>query len=835
MKRKIPVLSVLIILFLSQLGSQNIATQFAEEKNDLSSMEYFELFNHAFNFTEDELALLDQNGFFVLNRLGTDDILDAYKYYWEEDLPIFITTDTMLQLWHLVFDNILEQSEEYLFFPLLETFCREMLQTFTNQIVVMENDSAVQDALVYLSVGAKLANSSVNIPQSIEEITNQILDAIYDEITIFDAVENRFLSKATQRFIDDFSQYKPRGHYTRSDNLMRYFRLFKWFSRIPFFFDVNPANHIMNRSPEEMIRSAVYLVWNMKQAHISLTDLGINANGMEVWNSFKEFLDPLVGETYMVTPAVLDEITRNVINNDAWYPDDVTEADIESIQNQVLDDNTIPAPKDPFIIDALIPNVITSPKAMLLFGERLTLDTYALNHLVYPYVPQKFLPNGLDFATTVLESDRASSLLPNKDYMNYLDMINQTQEELQNWPIDEKQTLSWKWLEALKHLTPLQPGFNENAVPVTPEFMKTGAWRDEKLTTVLGSWAQLKHDTILYAKQGIGVAVCSTPEGYVEPYPEFYNALSELSESFKNSLMQLESIGFTFDSIEPNWMGFNSDDFIYPEILNNFTAIAKNLERIAFHELQGLELTDEEKGFIRDTYSENRIGSGSDKIVIGWLGKLLGLLTSDFQILSPNPNTRSSLVADIFTSIPEKKILEVATGYLEHLVVILPSWNGTDILAVGPVFSYYEFITPMSNRLTDEDWRGILNTRVNENIIENYPYAIFPRGFWAQSYMTSTEMTTSIIYDEDEKFNAPQWFLNGSAMVVNSSYPAEIFIPASPITYSSGSYTSTITTEINLSTSVPGLTGVFLFLTITTLIVVIRLRQKFADYSRKVE
>ncbi|MHA1966986.1 MAG: DUF3160 domain-containing protein, partial [Candidatus Hodarchaeales archaeon] len=200
----------------------------------------------------------------------------------------------------------------------------------------------------------------------------------------------------------------------------------------------------------------------------------------------------------------------------------------------------------------------------------------------------------------------------------------------------------------------------------------------------------------------------------------------------------------------------------------------------------------------------------------------------------PNPNTPPSLVADIFTSIPEKKILEVATGYLEHLVVILPSWNGTDILAVGPVFSYYEFITPMSNRLTDEDWRGILNTRVNESIIQNYPYEIFPRGFWAQSYMTSTEMTTSIIYDEDETFNAPQWFLTGSVKAVNSSYPAELFFPASSVTYSSGSYTSTSDSP-KPSTSVPGFTSIFLIMTITTLIVVIRLRPKLANYRRKIE
>ncbi len=34
-----------------------------------------------------------------------------------------------------------------------------------------------------------------------------------------------------------------------------------------------------------------------------------------------------------------------------------------------------------------------------------------------------------------------------------------------------------------------------------PRFMQSLAWQDKQMNTVLGSWAELKHDTILYAKQ----------------------------------------------------------------------------------------------------------------------------------------------------------------------------------------------------------------------------------------------------------------------------------------------------------------------------------------------
>lgn len=799
------------ILPLNILGGRSIADE------DITSFNYFDLVNNAFNLTSAELTLLETNQFIVLNRLGTDDILDAYRYYWEQDLPIIITTDTMLQTWHLIFDHALERVEEIIFFPIMQALALEMKERFIEQITVDTDDVPVNDILVYLSVAAKLADSTVIIPSSVADPVNAILDAIYNEITIFEAIE-QFQTRETQRFIDDFSMYRPRGHYTKSTNLETYFRLFKWFSRIPFFMDTYPGVFYLQRSPEQMIRASAYLLYSMKNSYITINDLEIvGATGLEIWQGIKHFIDVMVGETYTVTPIMMDNIIKTVMGNNFWHPDEIQERDIQSIQNQVLGDSSIPAPKDAFIIDALVPLefwppelrvTVTSCKSLLLFGERLTLDTYAGNHLVYPFVkgpwidaPDKYFPNGLEFAATIFQSERANNFLSTINHSQYQSQLLNIRKEIEAWPSEEKQTLSWKWMEALKFLTPSQPGFNESKIPVIPEFMKTEAWLDEKLTSVLGSWAQLKHDTILYGKQGLTLAVCSTPEGYVEPYPRFYNALGQLTQLFLTAITQLELIGFNsdielFNSIISGGISINN-------ILSNFTTVLTKLESIAYHELQGKSLSEEEKAFIKATYSRATCGSMHGQCEGGWLGELLTLLKFEYSIVSDQPNSRASLIADIHTDVNTEKILEVATGFMEHLIAILPGWNGTNILAVGPVFSYYEFIIPMEYRMTDDDWRSILFTSQDESLSQYYDFSIIPRGFWAQSYMHSTEMTTSVIYEEAsaEMLQLPEWFVTEST-TLDSGYPAELYIPPGRIQITSNpspSHEETVSSDTTIS------------------------------------
>ena len=181
-------------------------------------------------------------------------------------------------------------------------------------------------------------------------------------------------------------------------------------------------------------------------------------------------------------------------------------------------------------------------------------------------------------------------------------------------------------------------------------------------------------------------------------------------------------------------------------------------------------LTTEQKDFIKRPYF-----LGDYYIQLGWLSDLINQLSpstwSDKGFV-PTPNTRSSVIADIHTDPNTKRILEVGTGYMEHIIVKLKGWNGTEILAVGPVFSYYEFILPMDLRMTDDLWRGILITSQNETLRNDQDLNAFGRGFWAQSYMVSREMTTSTIYWEVDNISPPEWFKDialdceGTAMAV---------------------------------------------------------------------
>ncbi|PIZ25544.1 MAG: hypothetical protein COY47_05340, partial [Chloroflexi bacterium CG_4_10_14_0_8_um_filter_57_5] len=65
-------------------------------------------------------------------------------------------------------------------------------------------------------------------------------------------------------------------------------------------------------------------------------------------------------------------------------------------------------------------------------------------------------------------------------------------------------------------------------------------WARKDLQTALSSWTELKHDTILYAKQVMaelgGGGAEQPPHGYVEPNPEAYARLLALAQMTENGL-----------------------------------------------------------------------------------------------------------------------------------------------------------------------------------------------------------------------------------------------------------------------------------------------------------
>jgi hypothetical protein len=94
------------------------------------------------------------------------------------------------------------------------------------------------------------------------------------------------------------------------------------------------------------------------------------------------------------------------------------------------------------------------------------------------------------------------------------------------------------WLSALRELSA------PTTDSIYPEAMRTRAWAMKTVNTQMASWTQLRHDTILYAKQSYtGGGACFYPDGFVEPLPRFWAGLRKMAERATELLGRLGTTG----------------------------------------------------------------------------------------------------------------------------------------------------------------------------------------------------------------------------------------------------------------------------------------------------
>jgi len=293
------------------------------------------------------------------------------------------------------------------------------------------------------------------------------------------------------------------------------------------------------------------------------------------------------------------------------------------------------------------------------------------------------LPKGLDIPAA-FGSEIAYNLLKNMgetSYGGYENNMAKLQAHIAGLPDTTwNENLYWMWMNTLKTLT-IDRG------KTYPEFMRTYAWALKDLQTFLSSWTELKHDTILYAKQAyaeLGGGPADIKEwddkGYVEPNSELYAKLAKLLDKTQTVLSEKKMIS-----------GTTSDN------LGKMKTLVESLKTISDKELAGTALTAEEYELIR---------SYGGQLEHFWLEvNKEGLEKSKDDVnnyLSDNP---AALVSDVATD-PNGQVLQVATGNVNEIYVLV-NVDGKDKIAKGSVFSYYEFAWPMDDRLTDEKWRKL--------------------------------------------------------------------------------------------------------------------------------
>jgi hypothetical protein len=229
-----------------------------------------------------------------------------------------------------------------------------------------------------------------------------------------------------------------------------------------------------------------------------------------------------------------------------------------------------------------------------------------------------------------------------------------------------------------------------------PAFMQSSAWLDKQLNTVLGSWAELKHDTILYAKQvyaelggGPPPPPPEPPKGYVEPVPQFYARLVALTAMTRQGL---DSRGLLSELDKSS--------------LDTLETLARSLQTMAEKELRGEPLTEDEYTTIRfyGGQLENLTMAAADSD-----------MEDPYAVRSMDEEPQAAVIADVATNPASEppSALEGAVGRINPIYVVVPiiEADGSSYLQVvkGGVFSYYEFPWPIDDRLTDEKWRGMLD------------------------------------------------------------------------------------------------------------------------------
>lgn len=596
---------------------------------------------------------LEEYGFALID----EEYEDIYDIYSKENLaPRFITTDLCLHAYHVLYDISLRLLEGTHFNIGFEA----MLQTLQSDQIALRStvsEERVLDALnkniAYLTVMLYLLDNTTVIPQEVE-------GHVIAELANIDTGERA--DSVIFGYEEDFTQYKVRGHYTRNEILSSYFKAMMYAGRMGF----------LLQSPSGDIEMGVN---HTRMAMLLLSSFNTTIQGSDnVWDYWDRIYQPTafyVGACDDLTPLEYYNI---------WQSVGTPTGDLLASDSVIIDIiNEAKSYRKPQINSMFVNEVAdyaNVTQGFRLMGQRFIPDSYIFQQLVHTNVPSRLFPIGLD-VLSVFGSSRAAYLLQseNSTYPDYSPQILKLRAEFGNLTdYDWTQNLYWLWLYSLfPLLNPASDGY--------PGFMMSDAWTDKALMTAMGSWAELRHDTILYAKQSYTqeLGIIEPSNGYVEPYPEVYARLASLVRLMDSGLEERNLIieGFSY----------------------KLTLIAEKFDRLVKISMKELE---------------NEPLNSSDFDFIAHFGEEIGDIAS-FHDPEADPwvseaDDRMAIIADVHTDPNSGLCLEVGVGDPYVIYVVVQDSDGNLRLTQGGTFSYYEFKRTLNDRLTDEEWHEMLDS-----------------------------------------------------------------------------------------------------------------------------
>ena len=673
-------------------------------------------FKSGFNFDQWLVDSDSMGGGSIYNRKPEDTVL--------------VTPDTVLHTYHKYFELTLEELEQHELSQALGEFLtglhanlnkavkasdgeiKARYQNLEAQIVLgqilLENKSAAkpsyfnnpEEEIKYTTDDEtidSLDNANMLLAKYSSDLTPELISAVKTDLTEIYAAKNIGASplfiKYDEQLKTDYTQFTPRSHYTKNSTLRAYFRAMMYLGR---------SSYLLHS--DLGLADTNLLVKQMALSYGTTTPL-------TAWEKITNITDFYAGKS--------DDLTYNDWKN---FEANVLGANINSDADLISKDNIAKLKanfnqlKKPKILSDVIidENIANRDKASLLdqslsfrvFGQKFSFDASILNDLTagqektevkLPSTPSAlFVPAVLGdlraekYASDFLQKTAGFSL---EEATSFLTKLGLKKASIKN--VSESEwygSLGSSWLYVLGALT-------HNYGANYPLYMQSRSFLDKQIQTFLGSYAELKHDTLLYAKQSyaeMGAGGNDEPlpplaKGFVEPNLEFWNRFNKLID--KTTLL-----------FEDNHLFENQ---AAKERLSQFKKIVTLYTKIAEQELRSQVISDDDYETLRTTK--------------------LAFMAQPFEAVDPTETSgQTALIADIHTDMVQNQILYEATAKPYLMLAIVGNENSPRVVA-GLAYNHYELTDPIGSRLTDENWR---NRVYKDN-------SLLPaKNFWYDSLLT---------------------------------------------------------------------------------------------------
>jgi len=630
-----------------------------------------------------------------------DDMISLYKgINWVT--PVFVTTDLAAHANHIVFDQLLQYCEEGFFFPQLVNVINEYIKAL-EQKKGQINDAVYNTSLNYFRMAQALLALA---PQKVED-NNYYRTIVYKDVNADQVLRNypQQIAKEIEQMnnaagisesavfpgmTEDYSQYKVRGHYTKNGILGAYFRALVWFGRINF-----------NLGGES--DSAKEAAKKLAPVALLITDITENSPQIkELWQSLFDPITELIGASDDISFYELAPLWNKIKGAGfaQWYNDS---AKLETFVKRDYKELRTPVISGSSLLEGTYDGgeADRSPATgWRLFGQRYTLDSEIHNYVSPPRLMNRNMVSGLDIMK-VFGSQTADLLLRESDYSRYPgleNVLNSLQQNLMR--IKDDYWFSTYYTNILYQIK--TQAIFENGAGFY--FTEKPGWNLKAMNSSHGTWAELRHDTILYVKSTAAERGGGSwePTFRTKPLPEPIHYIEPNVPFWVTSAIGIQKL---YKILEK----YDFLDGKAAQVLAGMHGIFVKAAEISELEADDKEVSGADLAWIRN------ISNQLSHLVVGLVVNWYEGFAEDINSL------RMALVADVFTNAETGLVLETAVGIPLRLYIPLNDKQGGKRIAIGYGFSYYEFPQPVSNRLNNNEWKAMVY-KANPDIKKYLPF-----------------------------------------------------------------------------------------------------------------